>query len=115
MAKAVGLYVVALCRQFLLPRPDVDPNKVDEVRRELGYDLEVRDAAYPALVRQLTDTFPGVAARTAERWARHGPALEELFGEIRREERQRRRSDLMDLLRYEATQLADGGDDQGGW
>lgn len=88
---------------------------MDEVCRELGYDLEVRDEAFPYLVRQFTDTFPGVAARTAERWARNGPALEELFSEIRREDRQRRRSDLMDLLRSEAEELADEGDDQGGW
>lgn len=115
MARALGFYVVALRRQFLLPRPDVDPDKVDEVCRELGYDLEVRDEAFPYLVRQFTDTFPGVAARTAERWARNGPALEELFSEIRREDRQRRRSDLMDLLRSEAEELADEGDDQGGW
>ncbi len=115
MAKALGFYVVALCRQFLLPTPDVPQEKVDEVCQELGYDLEMRDVEFPRLVRQLTDTFPRFAARTAERWARNGPALEELFTEIRKEGRQQRRSELMGVLRDEASELAGADQEQGGW
>lgn len=75
MARTLGFYVVDLRRQFLLPSSDLDQARVDEVRAELGYDLEESEEPFPLLVAHFTTHFPPVAVRTAERWARSQAAL----------------------------------------
>lgn len=113
MAKALGFYVIDLRRQFLLAASGVDQTRVSEVRAELGYDLEVSDGPFPPLIAHFTTHFPSVAARTAERWARSGPALEQLFTALRTP--RTRRAKLMDHLRQEAAELADQDEHPGGW
>lgn len=113
MAKALGFYVVDLRRQFLLPASDLTESRVGEVRKELGYDLEVQAGSFPLLVRHFTTYLPSVATRTAQRWARNGPALEQLFTALRTERSQR--AELMDLLRRQVAELAGEDEASGGW
>jgi hypothetical protein len=70
MAKQLGFYVVSTSRQYIQPSVAAsDPRPLDEVNNELGYSLTADLSPPTALVTHFTTTMPGVAQRSALRWA----------------------------------------------
>lgn len=67
MAEYLGFYVISTKRQYV--PPSVAGRELEEVRTELGYDLEpYAEQPPPALVKHFTQTLQGIAERTATRW-----------------------------------------------
>lgn len=81
LAEQLGFYVISTKRQYVpagLPSRDLD-----EVRTELGYDLEhVPETPPPALVKHFSKTLPSLAERTATRWAASAVVLGDYFAQL---------------------------------
>lgn len=73
-------------RQYAPPNlRATEPRLFDEVRSELGYDLDVTTGANTAQVKHLTQTIPSVANRTASAWKLSAASLHHLFRSLRDE------------------------------
>jgi hypothetical protein len=81
LAEQLGFYVISTKRQYV---PAALPaRELEEVRTELGYDLEALPGTPPpALVRHFSQTLPSVAERTAERWATSAVELGNYFTDL---------------------------------
>jgi hypothetical protein len=113
MAKQLGFILIAAMAQPILPRSEVAIDAVQEINRELGYDLVRTDEALPKLVHEFRSTVPAIAARTAAKWAITAPVLADLFAQLRAPGVPVfTRANLMEELR---NTTKDALDPEGGW
>jgi hypothetical protein len=83
-SRALGFYIIESRKQYLLPNTTVNPQAVNEVRDELGFeDLTVSDRSDPGLVKVFSEVLPRGALANVERWAQTGPALVDYFQALR--------------------------------
>jgi hypothetical protein len=68
MARDLGFLTFYTKVQPIAPHSEAPPDKVQEVREELGYDLDQSGEPLPFLVRRFRDTLPTVALATARKW-----------------------------------------------
>jgi len=69
MAKQLGLFVVEMKIQPILPSKQLDLARIDEIRNELGYlNLVVKDDALTWMVDRLVTVLPREAATFAAAW-----------------------------------------------
>ncbi|MEX2225611.1 MAG: hypothetical protein WEB52_04080 [Dehalococcoidia bacterium] len=112
MAKDLGFFIAQARAQFILPRSEVTPEALNEVRTELGFlDLERREASYPTLTRAFSTSIMAVAV-TASNKFKAAAELTEHFRELRMQKDTNMRHESMDRLR-EAAATIQGV--KGGW
>jgi hypothetical protein len=100
MGEHLGFYVISTKRQYV--PPSIVGTELDEVRDELGYELEAwPEIPPPAMVKHFSTTLQGVAERTAERWSISAQALGHYFATLR-DERLKDRSDVAESMRAAA-------------
>lgn len=108
MAEHLGFFVTHFdgSEQPILPHWTAAPDKVLEVRSELGYALTRSNGAFPFLARQFERTIPRVAGATAARWTMIAPHLSDSFTALRSETlRAAARQNALDRLFAEASAL----------
>lgn len=79
MAKHLGFFVVIFdlveAAQPIQPHWTVEPERLQEVREELGYVFAHTEGPIPHLVRQFERVIPQQALGTSTRWAETAPSL----------------------------------------
>ncbi len=116
MAKQLGFAVLDMRAQPVSWPADDDLRLVEEVRKELAYDLlpvpseRHRVPSLDRLVGGLTLALPTIADRSAQTWATVGSQLSRVYRSIRNAPTGAARLSLVDHLRFEAGALgAEGG------
>ncbi len=83
MASVFGFYVAAAKAQFVLRTAEVPERLLNEVRDELGYDLEYEDSGSRLLRHHFAKALPGAASELADKWAELGSSYADFYQELR--------------------------------
>lgn len=102
MARQLGFFVLDAHAQFVPPSSEDETQRVEEIRRELGYDLRWHAGPYRPFVGRLTRAIPDYAKTAPTRWKVTAPALVDWFAALRHDSQQPERGQTMTELRSAA-------------
>jgi hypothetical protein len=95
MGAELGFYPIQTQRQYI--QPGRTAKELDEVRTELGYNLEPSIVANPYMIRHFQELIPAAAAEVSRRWRRTAGAAD-LLNRLWRTTQYQQRLPLLDAL-----------------
>lgn len=99
MARNRGFYVIGFQRQFVLPHAELDADRFQEVRVELGYLDLTTDMDPPDALVSAFETLPKYAQANAERWRTVGCRFVDYYERLKRRLNDANRRKTLDELR----------------
>lgn len=110
IATDLGFFMVGFINQFIRDLAEVDQDKLEEVRNELGYGFLLKSDQPNKPLTNTLAAVPKYAQTNADRWATIGSQLGHHYQDLAKDSPPRDRSEIMNDLEADAIELGAAGD-----